>query len=1080
MPATAAAVTSNWTNNSGGSFTTAVNWAGGVPDSSDIAMFDRGNGVAYTVTFAPQRGLTDITSDRLVIGSNTVTFDPAGSGADYFLDNPATIEADPILQMPHRGITIGAEANDTAAALISHLSLLQAAAATLGHDARSHGTLTLDQNNDLFNVTGGSTDAELIIGRLGTGVLNVLAGADVTVNGEAAGFPAGGISLGRRSSGRGTANISGAGSTLDTNLLFAVGDGGTGTLNVTAGGHVENLSGIVANLAGSTGTANISGIGSTWSNALLFIGEAGQGTLNIMGGGVVNSQSASMAGQSGSTSAVNLSAAGSAWNITNGNFHIGLRGDATLSIADASHVNSDTSIIGDLAGSQGTVTVSGAGSTWNGSSTLVVGDNGSGVLRITSGGKVISTAPMFGTAGYLARETGSTGNVRVDGAAATWTNAGLLIVGGDGNATLDVTAGGRVNSQSGRIAGRDDGSGVVTVAGAGSRWMNADILSVGDSGTGTLNVKGGGTVESIGGAVGELSGSTGHVIVDGINSMWSSSNILVVGDFGNGRLDIKAGGHVASTNGYIGALAGSTGIVLVDGAGSLWTVNGNLVVGNMGQGTLTVQNGGLVDVEGDATFNGSSTATMQFAAIGGNVGNGGQLNFRLDCMDPAPLPPMDPAIDISGDLTNDGTIDVRFDCMDVPLPPGVPPMDPLRTIAVGRGITNNGTFKVANADEQNATIQLGAGHSFTNNASGVVDLLGPTDVNGDGTIVAKHIVGGNVVNRGKMYIRTNAQIAGSLTMAIDADLLVDPASPCCGMVLDINGGVTNRGQVTLKNSMAMAAQTTLEVGNGETFTNEASGVLAGTGTIAGNVLNRGEVRPGNSTGLLTVTGDYMQVSGGKLVVEIGGTTAGSQHDQLAIGGDVALGGLVEVLFADGFSPQPGNRFEIVTTTESLSGAFVGAALPGLPAGMDWNIEYGTRIVSLVTTIAGDYTSDGRVDAADYVVWRNTLGQGVVQGFGADGDASGTIDDGDFTVWRASFGTTAAGARSSATGSASAAIPEPASLGLFLVAAIIGAHCRPRRRDKLLEVTPWRKLPIASVAGRRTHISIHLSGERVIS
>jgi hypothetical protein len=60
-----------------------------------------------------------------------------------------------------------------------------------------------------------------------------------------------------------------------------------------------------------------------------------------------------------------------------------------------------------------------------------------------------------------------------------------------------------------------------------------------------------------------------------------------------------------------------------------------------------------------------------------------------------------------------------------------------------------------------------------------------------------------------------------------------------------------------------------------------------------------------------------------------------------------------------------------------------------------------------------------------------------------------IDEGDYTAWRANFGTTAAGARSRATGSASASIPEPASLGLFLVAAIIGAYCRPRRRDTLV-------------------------------
>src|SRR5688572_9519961 len=40
---------------------------------------------------------------------------------------------------------------------------------------------------------------------------------------------------------------------------------------------------------------------------------------------------------------------------------------------------------------------------------------------------------------------------------------------------------------------------------------------------------------------------------------------------------------------------------------------------------------------------------------------------------------------------------------------------------------------------------------------------------------------------------------------------------------------------------------------------------------------------------------------------------------------------------------------------------------------------------------GDYNDDTSVDAADYVVWRNTLGQTVAQlGRGADGDADGVV------------------------------------------------------------------------------------------
>lgn len=53
---------------------------------------------------------------------------------------------------------------------------------------------------------------------------------------------------------------------------------------------------------------------------------------------------------------------------------------------------------------------------------------------------------------------------------------------------------------------------------------------------------------------------------------------------------------------------------------------------------------------------------------------------------------------------------------------------------------------------------------------------------------------------------------------------------------------------------------------------------------------------------------------------------------------------------------------------------------------------------------GDYNHNGTVDAADYIVWRKTLGTSVAPPFvGADGDGNGTIKQGDLNVWRSNFG-----------------------------------------------------------------------------
>jgi hypothetical protein len=86
---------------------------------------------------------------------------------------------------------------------------------------------------------------------------------------------------------------------------------------------------------------------------------------------------------------------------------------------------------------------------------------------------------------------------------------------------------------------------------------------------------------------------------------------------------------------------------------------------------------------------------------------------------------------------------------------------------------------------------------------------------------------------------------------------------------------------------------------------------------------------------------------------------------------------------------------------------------------------------------GDYNGNGVVDAADYVLWRETLGQPVTTiGSGADGDQSGAIEPGDYMYWRERFtniGVSGAGEQ----------VPEPAQAVLWLLAVVLA--CSQRRR-----------------------------------
>jgi hypothetical protein len=78
-------------------------------------------------------------------------------------------------------------------------------------------------------------------------------------------------------------------------------------------------------------------------------------------------------------------------------------------------------------------------------------------------------------------------------------------------------------------------------------------------------------------------------------------------------------------------------------------------------------------------------------------------------------------------------------------------------------------------------------------------------------------------------------------------------------------------------------------------------------------------------------------------------------------------------------------------------------------------------------VSGDYNDDGKVDAADYVVWRKNDGTTNMLPNDPHG---GTIGQNQYITWRDNFG------MMNGAGSAGwAAVPEPASMMLVVVAAI---------------------------------------------
>lgn len=93
--------------------------------------------------------------------------------------------------------------------------------------------------------------------------------------------------------------------------------------------------------------------------------------------------------------------------------------------------------------------------------------------------------------------------------------------------------------------------------------------------------------------------------------------------------------------------------------------------------------------------------------------------------------------------------------------------------------------------------------------------------------------------------------------------------------------------------------------------------------------------------------------------------------------------------------------------------------------------------SLIVPLTGDCNNDGVVDAADYIVWRDSFGR-TAAGLAADGDRNGTVNAADLAVWQNNFGMQQSGALLTA-----ATVPEP-NASILLVASAIGIwHYRRR-------------------------------------
>ena len=360
----------------------------------------------------------------------------------------------------------------------------------------------------------------------------------------------------------------------------------------------------------------------TWGSwTEVHIGDSAVGTLAVDGGSNVETYYAHLGRWAGSEGTATVSGNGSTWDI-NGRFYVGHNGKGTLNILNGGAVDvSFLTRVGFRSGSEGTVTVSGIGSTFDtGWSSFHVGRDGKGTLSILDGGLVKSDHVSIG-------EHGSGSTATVSGSGSAWEAFGMQ-VGDHSAATLNILDGGQVSVDEATSV-NTTGSKIVFDNGL----LETECILAGPNG-----LQGVGTIKTNGWVLDtDVTVSTDTLVHSfAITDPATGKNISIqvdqtgptlasvgAGYLGTGSLTINSGGLVKSDTGYMGVNYGSNGTATVIGNGSTWEM-GWLSVGGYGTGTLSIQDGGIVRGNGDGTLgvysNSAGTVTVS--------GNGSTLELN--------------------------------------------------------------------------------------------------------------------------------------------------------------------------------------------------------------------------------------------------------------------------------------------------------------------------------------------------------------------------------------------------------------------------------------------------------------------
>ncbi len=209
-----------------------------------------------------------------------------------------------------------------------------------------------------------------------------------------------------------------------------------------------------------------------------------------------------------------------------------------------------------------------------------------------------------------------------------------------------------------------------------------------------------------------------------------------------------------------------------------------------------------------------------------------------------------------------------------------------------------------------------------------------------------------------------ASASGTLTAAITLENGATVSAASGNLVNATSHSVANfvaSGETLAGNFVTDGTSSiTAALANGTALTGQANAGNTGTENLAIDATSTWNVNGGSnlanlknlgtlaftSDGLtVAVAGAYKQGAAGKLVVVLDGTKAGTNYDQLAVTGQAALAGTLEVNTASGFTPTIGEIFNVVTYG-NVAGSFSKLMSS---SGLTYTVSYGATAATITIT-----------------------------------------------------------------------------------------------------------------------------------